>query len=428
MTAAPVGLRAHDRGQPLAREALQALDAGGELLGRHVIGVGAKRAVAPAGVAAIARFAGSAPAAELLAEGDHGDPRLGQRHLQRRRPELGVAPRSRIAAHVRDRLDARPAQELGEEVDRVVGVADGEHLARVAHAAIVAPAPPTAPGSPSLESIGFPDDRPAHKRRRHRRGGPAGPAAGAARARRRRRARDRPAHEPQRHRAEHHDPVADLGRGDRVRRRQHRLRDRGHPGRLRALRRSRPAGRSPGPDRLRRQPRLEPRRRHHLLGHRRGGVRGHRPRTAGDRGVAAGRRRRHGLRGARVRLHGLGEHRPRGRPQADRRSAADRHAAEHQLPGRGAARDRGRPARQAPLRRRAAAGRTRRGRPAALQDLRLRALLRGRAGHRPRRGRAREGGDHADPLRPHRSRGPGAARALGPDRARERPRRHRAAG
>ena len=59
----------------------------------------------------------------------------------------------------------------------------------------------------------------------------------------------------------------------------------------------------------------------------------------------------------------------------------------------------------------------------ALQDLRLRALVRGRAGHRPRRGRPRQGRDHADPLRPHRSRRARAARRLGPRGARRRARR-----
>ena len=39
--------------------------------------------------------------------------------------------------------------------------------------------------------------------------------------------------------------------------------------------------------RLRDQPRLQPRRRHHLLGHGRGGARGDRPRAAGDRGLPA---------------------------------------------------------------------------------------------------------------------------------------------
>ena len=56
-------------------------------------------------------------------------------------------------------------------------------------------------------------------------------------------------------------------RGGRVRRRRRRLRDRRHAGRLRPLRRARPGRRPARPDRLRDQPRRQPRRRHHLLGH-----------------------------------------------------------------------------------------------------------------------------------------------------------------
>ena len=66
-----------------------------------------------------------------------------------------------------------------------------------------------------------------------------------------------------------------------------RLRDRRHAGRLRPLRRPRPARRQARPDRLRDQPRLQPRRRRHLLGHGRGGVRGDRPRPPRDRGLPA---------------------------------------------------------------------------------------------------------------------------------------------
>ena len=73
----------------------------------------------------------------------------------------------------------------------------------------------------------------------------------------------------------------------RLRRRRDRLRDRRHAGRLRALRRPRPDRRTPGPDRLRDQPRLQPRRRHHLLRDRRRGAGGHRARHPGDRDLAA---------------------------------------------------------------------------------------------------------------------------------------------
>ena len=69
--------------------------------------------------------------------------------------------------------------------------------------------------------------------------------------------------------------------GGRLRRRHRRLRHRRHAGRLRALRRAR-AGRGlrGRADRLRHQPRLQPRRRHHLLRHRRRRARGHRARPA----------------------------------------------------------------------------------------------------------------------------------------------------
>ena len=93
-----------------------------------------------------------------------------------------------------------------------------------------------------------------------------------------------PGLQPQRDRAQHHHPQAALGRGDRVRRRHHRLRHRRHAGGLRALRRARPDRVRAGADRLRHQPRLQPRRRHHLLGH--GGRR-----ARGDRARASRRSR-----------------------------------------------------------------------------------------------------------------------------------------
>ena len=82
-----------------------------------------------------------------------------------------------------------------------------------------------------------------------------------------------------RHRPLDHDPPAALGRGGRLRRRQRRLRHRRHAGGLRALRHAR-AGRRlrARPRRLRDQPRLQPRRRHHLLRHRGRRARGDRPR------------------------------------------------------------------------------------------------------------------------------------------------------
>ena len=66
-----------------------------------------------------------------------------------------------------------------------------------------------------------------------------------------------------------------------------------HPRRLRPLRRARPARRPTRPDRLRDQPRRQPRRRHHLLGHRRRRLRGDRARhpRGGDLPAVLGRRR-----------------------------------------------------------------------------------------------------------------------------------------
>ena len=65
----------------------------------------------------------------------------------------------------------------------------------------------------------------------------------------------------------------------------------------------------------------------------------------------------HGLRGARVRLHLLGRRSPARSCASDRRAALAVDPDQHQLPGRRARGDRGHPARQAPLRRRAEAGR-----------------------------------------------------------------------
>ena len=76
-------------------------------------------------------------------------------------------------------------------------------------------------------------------------------------------------------------------------------------------------------------------------------------------------------------------------------------------------RGRGHDARQAPLQRRAEAGRGGRRRPAPLPDLRLRAVVRGRGGHRPRGGRPRARRGHAGPLRPHRPRRARRAARLG---------------
>ncbi len=222
--------------------------------------------------------------------------------------------------------------------------------------------------------------------------GPAGPAACAARARRDRARRDRPRLEPQRDGSLDHDALTDVGPGGRVRGRHHGLRDGGHAGRLRPLRRSRPARPQAGPDRLGDQPRLQPWRRRHLLGDGRRRARGNRPRHAGDRRLAAVAGARDGLpRRPRVRLLSRGALHGRARRPDRRARDAGGDADQRQRSRRRARRRRGDEARQAPLRRRAEARRRERGGgPQALPDLRLRAVLRGRGGHRP--GRASRAG------------------------------------
>ena len=141
--------------------------------------------------------------------------------------------------------------------------------------------------------------------------------------------------------------------------------------------------------RLRHQPRRQPRRRHHLLGDRRRGLRGDHPRHPGDRGQPAVRQARDGLSPRRppsgfetaaaftARIVGelsdvplspgtlLNINVPAGEPEG-----VERHDA-----------------RQAHLPRRAQAHDDRRGRPQRLLGLRRRSRLPRRAGHRPRRGR-----------------------------------------
>ncbi len=91
-----------------------------------------------------------------------------------------------------------------------------------------------------------------------------------------------------------HDAPAAVGRRGAVRRRHDRLRDRRHAGRLRAPGEPRPRrGLRGRPGRRGHQPRREPGRRHHLLGHRRGGARGRRAGAARDRRLPAVAARAH---------------------------------------------------------------------------------------------------------------------------------------
>ena len=142
--------------------------------------------------------------------------------------------------------------------------------------------------------------------------------------------------QPVGHRALDHHAAAAVGRGGAVRRRHGGLRHRRHAGRLRPPRLARADRRLHGrPDRLRHQPRLEPRRRHHLLRHGGGGLRGRDPRHPRHRDLPAVRRPRDGL-PPRPRLQLRGRrrvHRAAGGGDR-RRAAAVGHAAQPQLPGR----------------------------------------------------------------------------------------------
>ena len=165
--------------------------------------------------------------------------------------------------------------------------------------------------------------------------------------------------------------------------------------------RPRPGGRAPGPDRLGHQPRLQPRRRHHLLGHGRRRVRGDRARDPGDRRSPSSRRAQEMgfLPGPQLRLR-------RGRrgsgPSWCGSWPTSRLPAETLLnvncPGGRARGDRGHPARaSASTTTSCGSSSEDERRPPPLPDLRLRALVRGRARDRPRGGR-RGGGSRSRPV------------------------------
>ena len=228
---------------------------------------------------------------------------------------------------------------------------------------------------------------------------------------------DRPGRQPLGDGAVDHDPPAAVGAGGRLRRRHGRLRHRRDAGRLRAAGQPR-AGRGVRgrAGRVRHQPRLEPGRRHHLLGDGGGGARGDRARPARDRGLAAVER-------ARARLQG------RARRSTSRVAATFTarlvaeletvplpvgHAAQHQRPGPAPERRRGGAARQARLPDELSLVDEDRRETAAVPDLRRRELRARRDRHRPGRGGAGQDRGHADPLRPDRPRGPVGAPALRP--------------
>ena len=164
---------------------------------------------------------------------------------------------------------------------------------------------------------------------------------------------------------------------------------------------------------VRDQPRLEPRRRHHVLGHGRGGARGDRARAARDRRLAAVER-------ARARLPG----RAPGSTSQVAASFTARLVAELEsvplpagtllninVPGADPAGVEVARLGKRVYRDELALVDEDGERPAAVPDLRRRELRARRDRHRPRGGRAGQDRGHADPLRPDRPRGPDGARS-----------------
>ena len=170
------------------------------------------------------------------------------------------------------------------------------------------------------------------------------------------------------------------------------------------------------PDRLGDQPRRQPRRRHHLLGHGRGGVRGDRARHPGGGGLPAILAARDGLRRAAASTSAVAA--PfRGASWCGalhRRADAGGDADQRQLPGRRADGGRGDPARQAHLQRRAEAGRRGRRTGAATRSTAASPRYEEIEGTDLYGGRPGPDLGDADPLRPHRPRRPRDAARLGP--------------
>lgn len=120
------GFGAHDGERPgLVGEVDEALDAGGELGGLHVVGVPAERGVAPPGVGRV--LGGVAESAEV---GESFVPDAGVREAARQYvfAELGVVARFGHGAHINEGADAVGAQYLNEFVDRMRRVPDRVEL------------------------------------------------------------------------------------------------------------------------------------------------------------------------------------------------------------------------------------------------------------------------------------------------------------
>jgi hypothetical protein len=144
VTTPPVGLRAHERRRRLGGELLEPGQAGGERFAVHVIRIGPEPLHPPA----VVGRAGPdpPPAAELGAEADVGDPRLGQHRRHGLGVEMGLAPGGRVTANVRQASNGVGAEQAQESLGLVRRVAHGEDLAgrggRLWHGEIVRPEAP----------------------------------------------------------------------------------------------------------------------------------------------------------------------------------------------------------------------------------------------------------------------------------------------
>ena len=115
----------HDGGAALGRQLDQLLDGCPELRRLHVVGVAAKRCIAPARVGRIRPW--PAQAAEIR-HVQVGDPAARHRLLQGVAVELRIVARARHGAHIYQTLDAVRSQQRDELLGRPGGVPDGEDV------------------------------------------------------------------------------------------------------------------------------------------------------------------------------------------------------------------------------------------------------------------------------------------------------------